>query len=445
MKNKAISQSGLTLIELAIGMVAIGLLMVAYFQYDAIKQREHLKNLGDYKNFTIADGLAKFRSQHGRLPCPARTNLPPEHPDYGMPIVNEFTDALGVVHNDCNTKGVLPVDVVAPGTCNVGYCVANGTNSGGDVRRVRIGTVPYKVLGIGLEDVIDIHGNQYTYAVVENQASESETYRRDPDFTNHAITVKDYTFDPASLNSSGVHTLGTDEDIMAEMVFFSHGQDGAGSVIKNSVVHPEPCPTGGVEAENCNNDAVFVTEQYAFRSPSAGTSDNFDDNLVYDLRDWLYIWDAIPDDTKSVYTLSDGKMGVGIEQSTEKVHISGNLRVDMLGDEAAPDTDMGKIQTEVICDQTKGDCFSPEHLGGEEKTAGTLYCDDPDNFPIMRGVKLTANADVKARQLSEGTGCTSPVGSGTDNCDDDGVLQFMSGMTVNATTGEITRKCDNIL
>ncbi len=442
--KKITSQSGLTLIELAIGMVVIGLLLVAYFQYDELKKRERLKNLGNYKAFTIADGLAKFRSQHGRLPCPASTDLPFDDVNFGMPVVN-ITGTAPDLKTDCNTEDVLAADVVAPGTCDHGYCVANGVNSSGDVRRVRIGAVPYKVLGIGLEDVIDIHGNQYKYAVVENQASESSDYTRDPDFTNHAITVRDYEFDPATyVVESGVYTGGVDQDRFTDILFFSLGKNGAGGHTKNGLVHPQACPASGVELENCNNDAIFVTDKYAFNSAASVTGD-FDDSLVYDLSNWVYIWDGMPNDTKSIYTLLGGSMGVGIEQSTEKVHVLGNLRVDMLGDEAVPDPSLGRIQTEIICDQTKNDCFSPEHLGGPQEDSETLHCGDKDNYPFMRGVQLTANSDVKARQLENGTGCTPFVGTDTSNCTSDSAFHLMTGLTINARTGQITRRCASAL
>ena len=170
---------------------------------------------------------------------------------------------------------------------------------------------------------------------------------------------------------------------------------------------------------------------------------DFDDELIYDLVQWIYIWDVAIDDQQDSYNRAAGNMGVGKEQTEEKLHIYGNLRVDPQGDEAAPDDDLGKIQTEVICDETKNDCFAPEHFGAEEASDERLKCTDSD-FPIMRGIKLSANADPKARQLtSNGDGCASAVGTGNTGCA--GIFDFMTGLTLDATTGNLGRDCANIL
>ncbi len=436
------SQKGFTLIELSIALVVISLLMVAYLQLDAIQEKKYQSNLQRAKIFTIADGLARFRSENGHFPCPARLDLGPLDTGFGMPTIN----GVGAASDDCNTIGVLPADVTAPGTFANGYYVAD---LGG--KRVRIGALPYKVLGVGKEDIIDIYGNKFTYAVVEEQASPSTPYTEfETSNVNHVIAVKDYDFDPFSfIPETGIYTAGNDIVVPVDMVFFSHGENGAGSHLERGKVHPMPCEATGAagdpattnDSENCSiYDGIFATERFVSRSP-AGLGGDFDDFLVSDLVQWIYIWDASLASEEDVYNRSDGNMAVGHKNPVERMHVKGNLRVDMKGDATVPDPNLGKIQTEILCDEAKEDCFAPAHLGGPEGAEETLHCNG--DKPMMRKVKLTNSADSKTRKLDSGIACTSAVGTDSIKCDDT-IFSFMNGIEIDPNTGVITKKCGNV-
>ena len=127
-----------------------------------------------------------------------------------------------------------------------------------------------------------------------------------------------------------------------------------------------------------------------------------------------------------------------MENAEEKVHVLGNLRVDP---GTTPDT--GKIQTAVLCDETKNDCFVAEHLGGEEASDTRLKCDG-NNYHVMRGIRLTNNANAKDRQLANNTGCVPVIGTGTTGCNG-GMFSFMTGLEIDSQTGNLVRRCDNIL
>ena len=292
--------------------------------------------------------------------------------------------------------------------------------------------------------MIDVHGNYYSYAVVEAQASETGDFL-DPDIdpSNHVLSVLDYRYDPTSYDATtGIYTNGTDNPKIADFVFYSHGKDGAGSYTQYGTPNPETCPnTNAVTAsdvgrENCDNDAIFVTQRYSARSNNAGG--DFDDKLVYNLVQWIDLWGESADDRTSIYNRRDGFTGVGLENANEKVHVMGNLRVD-----PGATTDTGKIQTATLCDETKNDCFVAEHLGGEEASDTRLKCEGSD-YHVMRGIKLTNNTNTKDRKLANGSGCMPVIGTQSTDCDSS-MFSFMTGVTVDSQTGNLIKKCDNIL
>lgn len=410
-------ESGMTLIEVSIALIVIGLLTIAFLDLYKIQQQKKMEELQDYKVFTIADGLARFLSEHQHYPCPARRDRAVSDSDYGA--------TTGPDEDSCNNTDVNI------GECKNGYCVTVR-----DGKRIRIGALPYKAMGIGKEDVIDVYGNQFTYAVVEDQATKSSYVLYDADLDNppgtiedkRKIRLRDYEEDESTRNAvTGVTTAGSDITRPVEMVFFSHGEGGAGSYTANGVANGLSCSaTSAIDKENCDNDADFVTDLYAVRSSSAvGVAD---DKLTYNLLKWIYIWDTATNDSKSIYNRDSGNMGIGLEDGDEKLHVVGNLRVDAGGDT----TNFGKVQTKEICDESQTDCFRPVLLGGKDEP------DDDDEERIVCPTDFYMSGIKNGKPV-----CVSILGTQSANCS--GPNQAINSLQLNATTGAITVGCANLL
>src|SRR5690606_4728308 len=125
------NESGFTLIEMAIFLLILGLVTGAFFAYYTTMQQNDIRNVTHVKQRRIAFSLGAFVQSHGRLPCPGR---PDATPTRGYPLDYNATSAPA-------------------GSC--------GAVSDRD------GIVPYRVLGLSEEDVVDGWGRPFTYAVDE--------------------------------------------------------------------------------------------------------------------------------------------------------------------------------------------------------------------------------------------------------------------------------------
>ncbi len=424
------TEQGLSLIELAIALIVIGLLTTAFLQLYSIQQAKQKKELQDYKIFTIADGLSSYFSEHGHYACPGRRDKSTTDQNFG-----DTTAVLADLDSDgtadelaCNNTAVADDDCAADGS----YCVALGPDGS---TRVRIGSIPYKEIGIGKEDIIDVYGNQFTYAVVEEQASES-LYQQDtpitPCPTCRQIVVND--FDVTTRHpDTDIPTAGNTITKNVEFVFFSHGEDGAGSYTSYGSLNPNLCASADIDQENCDEDSIFSTALFANRLD--GATGFYDDDFVDDPLSWVYIWDNVPDDAKSIYNRSSGNMGVGLNKSDialEKVHVVGNLRVEAPVVAGTPDlNEGGKIQTTQICNESQTDCFYPAVIGGDQPTVteedGTVV----ERFDCGDGQILVGMDNSTPR-------CRSIVLDSSGSCP---ALEYATGVTLNPTTGAISLNC----
>lgn len=418
------NEDGFTLIELSFAIIIIGLLTTAFLQLYSIQQAKRLKELQDYKIFTISDGLARYISENQHLPCPARRNLSVNAPNFG----DETSAVNGAGATVCD-ETVGPV--VAPGTCANGYCVAANPLNG---KRIRIGSIPYKAIGVGKEDVIDIYGNQFTYAVVEDQATKSKyTLYIDGDVSTDRryINLNDYLETETSRDAvTGIATTGIDLPRPVEMVFYSHGKDGAGAYNASGNANAQACPATGIDSENCNNDATFASDLYSVKSAAAvGVAD---DKLTYDLLSWVYIWDTASLDQKSIYNRDSGNMmvGSGLQDGDQKLHVLGNLRVE------AGAVDTGRAQARQLCDENDANCFEPQVLGGDGVDADGDGLDDDLTSKRLQCKKGFVLKGVQ-NGLSE---CISVIGTGTTGCSG---LQYINSLSVDHATGLLTSTCAN--
>jgi len=439
MKN---NENGLTLIEIVIGLIVVGLLTLAFLQFFDIEQKRKQAQLQEYKFFTIADGFAEHFSEKGYYPCPARKGL-------------DVTDVNFGVATDCNADGDVAINDLDEALAE-GY---NVTARSGETMRIRIGTIPYKEIGIGREDIIDVYDNQMTYAVVEELAIDRDRYIAfnelpiaDTLKINSQLSTCRVIQSLNDINGDGVVDADdmeedrdpdtgicrdwNDEPNFSELVFLSHGENGVGAYNVSGVLNRQDCDASiGSESENCDNDATFSTEEYL--THSSATSGSFDDQLVDNLFSWAYIWDIDSSAEDNLYNRGQGNMAVGLRKNQvaeQKLHVAGNLRVEAQLDTDGVNTFIdvdngGKVQTTQICDQDGDNCFNAEVMGGDIANPNRLQCSDSGH--VVKGI-----VDGKAE-------CRSIVLDTTDDCPN---LQYAVGfeLDVNAIPPTLRLDCRSV-
>lgn len=371
--QKMNSEGGFALIALAIFLIVLGLALSMYV-YGLNAQKELVRQ--EETNFAFSSVMNKmgaFIAIEGRYPCPARRDENPGSANYG-------------IETDCTDTSV------AVGSCGDGYCVTDRLT-----KRIRIGIVPFKTIGVDRNDATDSYGNFLTYALMEEQG-DFATY--DPDAGTIQIEEEDLS------GGSAFSDVG--------FTLVSHGEDGRGSYNVNGIADPDTCVGSHDDVENCDNDANFLSKPF---SNSQGPG-HFDDQVEFILNDWVYIWDSAFGDFETSYGRNNADVGIGTDDPQEKLHIGGggNLRIEN-----------GSLHTMELCDVSESNCFNPNVLGGTVAAGEGMDC--------LAGDMLMTDIVTAAPT------CALFYGNATGSCSGN---SFVSQMAY-AGGGVITVTCTNAL
>ncbi len=308
-------QSGMTLIDLSIFLMVIGLLTAGLIQTYQVWKYAKAKSVAEDNIGGINKAISDFYYDNFVYPCPAIQNLTPNQAGFGVA--------------DC------------PGT----FIAANNTYSG---------SVPFVTLKIPMEMSLDGWNNRLRYVVARPL-----TILPVPATPATTITVQ--RFLPRTLTLPRINCPGTmDLDrTNVHFILLSHGPKGIGAFTTGGT-QVEACPTGGGaprDAENCDGDATFFDSVCA-RGDQEGIG-YYDDIFSADdslpSRTWVYSTAANSDPTDIVTTISQ----VGINTmtpfgaaATAGVDVVGNVRSD------------GAIISDTLCDTDDANCFSPSLIAG---------------------------------------------------------------------------------
>jgi len=362
-----IKEEGYVLLWLSIFLIIAGLGVAAYTQGIAVEREQKLKKRTETSMFTIANNFSDHISEIGYYPCPARRDLAPDDPDYG-------------VETDCTDE-----TTVAAGNCGDGYCVTQNYGN-----RIRIGIVPFKTLGIEIEDALDAHGNFITYAISERVARTGAAPLGPISEKIGDIIIETIDVDGNSTETNNNPPPNPTPNPLFALV--SHGPDGRGAFRKNGNPNLNACSGVQADIENCDNDFRFLKRPY---SESNGPA-HFDDVVETRLEDLIYIWaPTYQDGAKSSHYITQGNIGVGPfdvdngQEPQELFHVgptdSDNMRIS--GFAGPGNTDPYYLQTSQVCDKA-GNCFDPELLVGD---TGDLICD----------TSLVGNDDFNSNTLKD--------------------------------------------
>ena len=234
--------NGFTLIELTVALVVIGLLVAGAAKAFDIYMKKLRVDTTKARISEIEDALRLYVHENGRYPCPAPIDAARDSAAYAQ---------------ETNCAGAP-----AAGVSDV---------SGHAGRRVRIGAVPARALGIADTVMTDGWRNRFTYAVSVNLA------RPDVPFNNSggAITITDVN-DNTVANGA------------AHFALISHGPDGKGARAEEGGLVGSCTGGQGKDRENCAyNDAVFRISNERSTAPGAGYFDDFGAYAIAVERDQL--------------------------------------------------------------------------------------------------------------------------------------------------------------
>ncbi len=382
--KKTLLNEGFTLIEVAIGLVILGLLvgpLLTGYKLE-IKRKKITFNQSQFSE--IRDNINFFVARQGNYPMPANLLATPASVDYGA-------EAVGAIAN-CATWPT------ANGVCRVG----GGPNA------VLIGAVPFAALGINPEFSYDFWHNKILYAVTEDQAG---TY------VPGAGTITTQAFDAAR----AIATMDNNVD----MILVSHGETGEGAYTQTGVLIAA-CAAGGptVDQENCDFDDTFMLRENKTVFPEIGSASlvpgpNFYDDLTDEQR-------SVPVDlwlqhltTPNIALTFASRIGVGTEDPQAKVHVLGNLRAD------------NNIMSDAVCNTGAAECFNPLIIAGAvpqmDCASNTLTGDQPVINLGNSQVYCASTVDTGGNPI-DGTAFQFPAAFGRIDCAD--TAELMIGIDI---------------
>lgn len=238
---KPSSQSGFSLIEVALVMVLGGILL-SMFSGTLLTMISSAKMKTTQERMkSINEAIQIYATANNKLPCVAQRT------------VDVSAAAAANYGKEINCAGGVPA-----GTDEVG----------GGVNRIRIGFVPTRTLNLPDETGYDAWGSRIMYAVTRTMTDTA-------------------TYDPANAGRIVINDgLGTQLTNTATYVVFSVGRDGRGGYNTRGVqVADCEIPAGRVDIENCDYDAPGGADNTFVSTMMTGSTDDanhFDDYLTYE-------------------------------------------------------------------------------------------------------------------------------------------------------------------
>lgn len=233
MKKIGTTFKGFSLIETSLVLLIFGIIVAAISSIlPTIQQRDNALAM-NRKLDEIQKAIDTFYSQNGYLPCPARLNAAPNTANFGM-------------STDCN----IPAASIIPSGSVVDV---NGVTAN---EHLRTGVVPTRTLNLPDDDMYDIWNNRISYTVVRNMAISNALFAPYVSNQSDVIRIQD-----AGANRIPQPNSSTYPNVVAyTLVSFGPNSKGATNYLGTAIAYVA-C-TGGLDAENCNNNATFTESGY---------------------------------------------------------------------------------------------------------------------------------------------------------------------------------------
>ena len=384
-------ESGLTLIDVAIALMLIGLIVAPIVQqYHNWEKRAEVGTTSG--NLRIADeAIQQFYFDNNRYPCPADPTLNATDANYGR--------------EDCT--GANPNIVIAASRDVDNFDGDNDPLTGVD--NAWVGTLPFQDLKMTPREALDAWGYKINYTVTDLLAS--PTLNDPAGVFNAGFGLITINRDRRSISpGGGADPVCTDVFETTNNIHYllhSSGKTGVGAYSAEGVI-VQACPAAGatLEEENCNNDAIFRFDECLYNDV-AGVN-FYDDQFYGDSLSKTNVpskmWDNAtnPDNVGSVV----GYIGLGNDDPQSALDVIGNIRAER--DPTDP-TKLGQAHASEYCDPDGQNCFTSNVIAG----------DDP-NMTCAGGEGMSGIGSSRAK-------CSQAIPSVTATSCPDG--QYISGIS----------------
>jgi type II secretory pathway pseudopilin PulG len=331
-------QKGMTLIDMSIVLLVIGIMAAPMFQaYNIWKIQATRENTQGAQN-TSAQAIDNYYFTNDFYPCPADPTLGPQDQGYGEPAL----DAAG----NCAL-----IDPATP--------------------TIATGALPFKALKIPPAATLDGYRNKLRYVVTlaltqagtfqANQGMVKVMFNNDCDINTALVDAR--TQQPNPNPTDNYHFL-----------MLSHGPNGRGAFNENGTLVMQCANTGtpggpggfSAEVENCNTNDTYV-DHFCENVDVAGNS--YFDDFVYEgySQDFTVptkIWDTASDPnnlgSKDLY------LGIGTSTPAHELDVAGNIRATTKNPADPTDPNIGKAYAGVYCTDTGSGCFSAVAIAGND-------------------------------------------------------------------------------
>lgn len=339
MKRDFDSQSGHTLLEMALVMVVASIMVMGYVGYYVDYRKAEARRHTIDAIETIHSAIKQFSQLHERYPCPASPTAIRGDANFGR--------------EDCSGTSIA-----------VASAVGVDRDGDGTDDEVLIGAIPFEDLFVNRElvpltlaDTLDGWGNRLTYGVTRLLV-DTATYRKD----SGAITVMDEYNKPLHIPADNRH-----------YILLSHGPNGVGAYAADgtradsctSIVAPPTVPptmtTPLNERENCDGDTIFMS---GLRRDSEYAS--YDDTLRSYIVQDKNLWRAVGPDMAANTNLGNVAINLGVSTGApeEKLHVMGHIRTSSVNADSIcgiagdPDTCMpvdvlSGTRSEMLCNNSE--------------------------------------------------------------------------------------------
>lgn len=316
MKCKMHNTSGLSLMEVAMILMMLGVLMASFLAGYRVYQAQRGEQVTTRSFDEIEEAIAGYVAKNGRYPIPMGLMVADNDPAYG------YQSAV---------SSCPPAGPSGPETCR---------RPSGAVpsKFILTGAIPFKELNIAEQFIYDAFKRRITYVVAEDLTTMAGNLP-----ANYAICARKQTYNPAyNLETCAAATR-------QDIALISHGVDGFGAYTAAGKQYRQ-CNSGGNQDENCNFDGDII-DATTSKANFAGAQRN-DDRISFDMKLNPNLW---LQQAGGVYNTTELQVGIGVEMPKEPLDVVGNIEAD-------------RVRTAQICsnDGSNGDtaCFDPDKIGG---------------------------------------------------------------------------------